>query len=196
MGDYSNLYSSNRSEPYIGKEGEEEELFLSQKYGVPIFWLALYQAGSIIPFREDVNGEEWPYLITSKASAVSNLQSRRHNIFSILPSRLEKTYEAFLTVLDSIEQPFIHMDTSAVGGLVTKPGQWREELLIMMSGFDMPLAGKLRTGFASLLFGNGLPVGWNKMLVRNDISIGKNSKIDVYSLVGGRCGEMPWEADS
>lgn len=198
MSDSSNLYSSGRIAPYIGTEGQEEGLYISQVYGVPIFWLALYEEEEIA--MDDLSGEEsccspYPYLVTTAEKAISRLEKRRGNIFSALPASSKDVYEHFLSTLKTVDQKYLHMDSSAVGSMVATPDEWEKELKIMISGFNSPGKIEEANGMLTKLFGKktAFNPGWSQMLMRNGIDLSRESEISIYSLAGGRYGEMPWK---
>jgi hypothetical protein len=190
MGHYAVLISGNDALPY---QETEPELCLEVKYTVPIFWFALFGVSDIRGgAHSSVNGEPWPYLVAPRETALRRLRDRKDLMFKVLPEVHLPIFEMFYALLDGLKQPYLHCDISDVASMNSDPSECRVMLGEIFEALDQAPRRKMRTGFAGLLFGWGLPRGWWHLLIMTELDLLTPKSSDVGSLAGN-FEEMPWE---
>ncbi|MDB5988163.1 MAG: hypothetical protein JWR16_3216 [Nevskia sp.] len=190
MAHFSYLYSSDRPEPYEGTEGREEQLYLSARYRLPIFWIAAFEKSDLRFIQ--VGQKQWPYTVAERQCVVERLQVRRESIQAVLPHLWHLTFDQFVDVLSKNQQHFIHMNLTDIGLMLDEPDDLEIRVKVMLTAFEKPPFCWSR-GPRILFRLRDYNPGLKRLFAFNGISPGKPNTLDINSLAGGWFGDMPWE---
>jgi len=193
VGHECTLYTSDRADPYCGTEGVQEQLYLTARNAVPVFWLAAFDpADQTIGANED---REWPYLVAARKAAVERLTNRRNAFKKLFPSVVVDIYDQFVGVVAKSSQPYIHLGAAGIGPLLGEPARAERRFALMLRAFQGPVS--VWTSGPRIIFKlRDLNPGWKHILATNGIELRREETMHTASLAGGWWGEMPWEAPS
>lgn len=119
MANQSYLYMSDSSEPFT--DGiPEHQIVAAGRYVMPIFWFTAFVVADIYDavydmVNEDTDEEEGvpvAVLRTTKDLAIQRAIGRRDSCFRILPDSLQPIYDQWLALLEGLELPHLHLETS------------------------------------------------------------------------------------
>jgi tetratricopeptide (TPR) repeat protein len=161
------------------------------RYHLPLFWLALFTAEQLVPRRYQVirdgkavwSKDEWPYLIAEKDGALRLLESRSAYLVRAFSSDIGEGLRQFIDFLGADKQPFIHVCTMEIGGMVGTAAEWWPEMKVMLSLFseEPPRFDGDPQGAPQL---EQLPPGWRKYIERMTANFRIGSKIDMHYFAG------------
>lgn len=134
MGNYSELYFTNSSIPVTGKELEESAPYLTAKYRLPLFWLAMFDSSDIVD-GPITGGDSWPYLVKHKDQALRLLGTRNQWLQENFPMLNPVWLEQFKNFIIKTPYPFVHLNTEDIGCVISTSSEWRIQLEAMLGIF-------------------------------------------------------------
>jgi len=117
------LVGSEADDPNVRYDGAGPIVAVST-YVLPVFWCGAFSTDDMRARRRsgagagaDRDAASYPVLLTSLAEAKKRAVWRGPLVFAYLPASLEHVYDEWLALLDSIDAPYILVDTLELAGL-------------------------------------------------------------------------------
>ncbi len=135
------LVGSETDDPNVRYDGAGPIVAVSA-YVLPVFWCGAFATDDMRARRRsgagasaDTGAASYPVLLTSLAEAKKRAVWRRPLVFEYLPASLEHVYDEWLALLDSIDAPYILVDTLDLAGLLD-PMEFGQRLSSCVRAFE------------------------------------------------------------
>lgn len=172
---------------------------------IPLFWLTLFEPGSIITSVEHVDPEdrpededeqeqyEYPYLVCPMGAAIERSRRRWPALQAVIGERWAGAYGVWISFLEQHRAPFIHCETQEYCWLSSDVEDVERDLRVALTAFEQPAWEQ-----AGLIWKRQrLTKTWDTLFGLAAIDEGdlKGSLPD-YRLCGyGYSSEVPWKCD-
>lgn len=141
MSNRSYLYMSDTKEPYTSGI-PERQIVAAANYVIPAFWFSAFEVSDVheaaYSMEDEDTGEDAIVPIAVLRTTVDLARwralSRRDLCFRMLPDSLRSVYDEWLTLLEGIDMPYLHLEASEIWEL--DPEAFRDSLVACTRAFE------------------------------------------------------------
>lgn len=130
MSDYVELTSSAAVDPPPTNSWTPASLYLCANHHLPIFWLALFTAGDIVPSGTDGSR---PRFVKQRLDAIVDVERRLPAVLAAYPQCKGRWANQFVQYLHSTNDTYVHVSPGV--GFCDSDTLWAAELRAMLSMF-------------------------------------------------------------
>jgi hypothetical protein len=125
----------------------DKDILAASKYSIPVFWYALFESGSIVAKRaemEDGRAIPYPFFATATSAAKARFAGRRTIMQAILPQTVAPVFDDFARLLDTVETSHIHLETVELW-MMDEPEKFQPHIETCLRAFELPKRGVAST---------------------------------------------------